>query len=164
MKYLKLTLLFFLCLAFQVHAQKQLTGKVIGITDGDTFKLLTQDSIQHQVRLANIDCPERKQAYYNNAKEFLSKAIFGKQVTINILKKDRYRRLIAVVWYDDGTKNVNQELVVNGLAWHFVTYSNDKTLQALEDTARKRKVGLWQDPYAIAPWEWRNSKKKKSKL
>jgi endonuclease YncB( thermonuclease family) len=147
-----------------VIAQKTLTGKVIGVTDGDTFKLLTQDSIQHQVRLANIDCPERKQAYYNNAKEFLSKAIFGKQVTIHILKKDRYRRLIAVVWYDDGTKNVNQELVVNGLAWHFVKYSKDPELQALEDTARKNKLGLWQDPHAIAPWEWRDNRKKQPKL
>src|SRR5690606_35789296 len=143
------------CFAFQVNAQKTITGKVISITDGDTFKLLTQDSIQHQVRLANIDCPERKQAFYNNAKDFLSKAIFGKQVTIHILKKDRYRRLIAVVFYDD-TKNVNQELVKNGLAWHFVKYSKDTTLQALEDAARQQKIGLWQDPHAIAPWEWRD--------
>ncbi len=162
MKYLKLTLLFFLCLAFQVHAQKQLTGKVIGITDGDTFKLLTQDSTQHQVRLANIDCPERKQAYSDKAKQFLSDAIFGKMVRIDIQKKDRYKRLIAIVIYD-GDKNVNHELLKHGLAWHFVKYSNDKTLQAFEDEARQNKVGLWQDPHAIAPWEWRDYKKKKQK-
>lgn len=162
MRLLTLSTCFFLCFALFANAQKTLTGKVISITDGDTFKLLTQDSIQHQVRLANIDCPERKQAFYNNAKEFLSKAIFGKEVTLHILKKDRYKRLVATVLYEDN-KNINHELLIHGLAWHFVKYSNDKTLQKLEDTARKNKVGLWQDPHAIAPWEWRDNKKKKPK-
>jgi len=137
-----------------------LTGKVVGIMDGDTFRLLKTDSTTVKVRLANIDCPEKKQPFSAKAKEFTSNAIFGKTVTIDILKTDRYKRYISNVIYNDSLSLCHQ-LVKNGLAWHFVRYSNDRTLQQLEDTARKNKQGLWQDPNPIAPWEWRTSRKKK---
>ncbi len=40
-----------------------LTGKVVKITDGDTFYVLHAKYQQHEIRLAGIDVPERKQAY-----------------------------------------------------------------------------------------------------
>jgi len=143
-------------------SQKVITGKVVSITDGDTFKLLTQDSVQIKVRLANIDCPEKKQAYSTKAKEFTSKAIFGKNVTLMTLKKDRYGRTIANVIYNDSL-NLIQELLKQGLAWHYLEYSNDPLLQKLEDQAKKEKIGLWHDEAPIPPWKWRNTKKKKTK-
>lgn len=130
--------------------------------DGDTFKLLTQDSTVIKVRLANIYCPEKKQPFSQRAKAFTSQSIFGKTVRIDVLKKDRYRRSIANVFYNDSL-NLSSQLVKNGLAWHYIKYSNDIELQKLEDKARKNKIGLWQDPQAIAPWEWRDNKKKKIK-
>ncbi len=136
------------------------TGRVVGIMDGDTFKLLTADSTLLRVRLANIDCPEKKQAFSAKATEFTSKAIFGKTVTIHVQSKDRYRRYISNVIYDDAL-SLCHELVKNGLAWHYVRYSKDKTLQDMEDRARKSKIGLWQDPNPVAPWQWRESRKKK---
>lgn len=136
------------------------TGKVVGIMDGDTFKLLIADSTLIRVRLANIDCPEKKQPFSAKATEFTSKAIFGKTVTINVQSKDRYRRYISNVIYSDSL-SLCHELVKHGLAWQYVRYSKDKTLQQMEDRARKSKIGLWQDPNPIAPWEWRESKKKK---
>lgn len=135
-------------------------GKVTAITDGDTFKLLKQDSTLIRVRLANIDCPERKQPFSKRAKQFTSDAIFSKEVKIVVLKKDRYGRFIANVFYDD-ENNLGKDLLKAGFAWHYVRYSNDATLQILEDVARLNKVGLWQDPSSIAPWEWRSNKKKK---
>ena len=138
--------------------KETITGKVIAITDGDTFKLLTADSTQIKVRLANIDCPERKQAFSKKAKQFASDAIFSKTVTIHVLKKDRYRRYISNVIYDDSL-SLCHELVKNGLAWHYVKYSKDTTLQKLEDKARLNKIGLWQDSTSIATWQWRDNKK-----
>lgn len=135
-------------------------GKVTAITDGDTFKLLKKDSTLIRVRLANIDCPERKQPFSKRAKQFTSDAIFGKNVEVLVLKKDRYGRFIANVIYDDN-KNLSKELLKAGYAWHYVKYSNDFTLQELEDKAKKDKTGLWQDSNSIAPWKWRSLKKKK---
>lgn len=142
--------------------KETLVGKVVSVTDGDTFKLLTKDSTLIKIRLANIDCPERKQPFSKKAKQFVFDAIFSKMVTLNVLKKDRYRRYISNVIYDDSL-SLCHELVKNGLAWHYRKYSKDSVLQALEDEARKNKLGLWQDKNATAPWEWRDLKKKKAK-
>ena len=140
---------------------QHILGKVTAITDGDTFKLLKKDSTLIRVRLANIDCPERKQPFSTRAKQFTSHAIFSKEVKIVVLKKDRYGRFIANVFYDD-ENNLGKDLLKAGLAWHYVKYSDDETLQTLEDVARLNKVGLWQDPNAKAPWEWRSNKKRKT--
>ena len=48
------------------------------------------------------------------------------------------------------------ELVKAGLAWHFKRYSTDPVLAQAEIEARNAKAGLWADPQAIAPWEWRH--------
>jgi endonuclease YncB( thermonuclease family) len=145
-----------------INVQEQfIEGKVVAITDGDTFKLLTKDSILYRIRIANIDSPERKQPFSKRAKQFTSGAIFGKNVKVEILNTDRYGRLIGIVIYND-SMILNDELVRNGMAWHYIKYSNDEVLQKLEDDARARKIGLWQDKNAIPPWEWRASKKKKT--
>ena len=153
--YLLLIIIFF---SIPVSSQT-LEGKVVGITDGDTFKLLVQDSILHRIRVANIDCPEKKQPFSAKAKQFTSDAIFGKIVKVNVLSTDRYGRFIGVTAYNDSLI-LNLDLLKNGLAWHFVRYSNDMTLEELELTARKKKIGLWQEESPIPPWEWRANKRK----
>ena len=144
---------------FSSKSQITLTGTATAITDGDTFKLLTTDSILHRVRIANIDCPEKKQPYSQRAKQFTSQAIYGKTVCLDVQSKDRYGRLIATVHYQD-TLVLNEELLKHGYAWHFLKYSKDSILQALENRARIQRKGLWQDPHPIPPWEWRSNKKK----
>lgn len=135
-------------------------GKVVGVTDGDTFTLLLKDSTRIKVRLANIDCPEKKQPFSVRAKQFTSNAIFDKWISIKKLKSDRYRRYIAVVFFDDSL-NLNQQLVKHGLAWNYVKYSKDTLLVEYEENARLRKLGLWQDKDPVAPWVWRDKKIKK---
>ena len=39
--------------------------------------------------------------------------------------------------------------------WHYKQYSRDPELAKLEFEARAKKVGLWNEPDQIAPWEWR---------
>jgi len=53
------------------------TGKVIGIKDGDTFEVL-YDNQPERVRLAEIDCPEKAQAFGTKAKQYVSDLCFGK--------------------------------------------------------------------------------------
>ena len=158
MKLNRIFLISFIISSFLCFSQKQIIGKVVAITDGDTFKLLTKDSTLIKVRVANIDCPERKQPFSKRAKQFTSEAVFGKKVELEYLKKDRYGRFICNVFYNDSL-NLSQELLKIGLAWHYVKYSKDESLQVLENEAKENEVGLWQDPNSIPPWEWRSKKR-----
>ena len=150
-------LLFALFTNCTVHSQAQIPktfqAKVVGIKDGDTFKVLYNNS-EITIRLNHIDCPEKNQPYGKNAKWKASDLCFGKIVKIvSNGKKDRYKRLIAEVYFNN--ININKELVKNGLAWHFKKYSSDVEYAKIERQARKSKVGLWKEKNPIAPWDWR---------
>jgi len=80
----------------------------------------------------------------------------AKEITLQTDGKDMYGRTIADVLLLDGTK-VNQTLVEDGWCWWYQTYApGDTVLEGLERDARERRKGLWAEPQAVPPWEWRN--------
>lgn len=134
-------------------------AKVTAIKDGDTFKVFA-DGKETTIRLAHIDCPEKRQPFSNNAKQLASDLCFGKTVkVVSDGTTDRYKRLIAEIYV--GKQCVNQQLVQEGMAWHYKKYSKSILYANLEVLARKDKVGLWADKEPIAPWDYRKSKRKK---
>jgi endonuclease YncB( thermonuclease family) len=157
----KIILLYsFLFLAFNTTTTSLLptifTAKVIAIKDGDSINVLYEGK-PISIRLADVDCPEirKSQPFGRAAKKFTSNLCFGQMVKVRHRNKlDRYKRLIATI-INEQDKNVNKELVIAGLAWHFKQYSTNIEIATLEITARINKVGLWKDAYPIAPWEWR---------
>lgn len=139
---------------------KNYTYKVIEIKDGDTFVVLYNNT-KLVIRLAHIDCPEKKQPFYVKAKQFAAQLCFGKKVTlIHNNNYDRNKRLIAEVVIAENNLNINKALVKNGLAWHFKKYSSSIEYATLETEARNKKIGLWSTPNAIDPWNWRKNKYK----
>ena len=137
-----------------IHNQNSYTAKVIGISDGDTVTVL-KNKQQIKIRLAHIDCPEKRQPFGTKAKQFVSDAIFGKMVTVvSDGTTDRWKRLIAVIKYDNN-QNLNKNLVRNGLAMHFKRYSDDMSYDVLEQQAKQNKVGMWSQNKVIAPWDFR---------
>ncbi len=137
---------------------KELTGKVISVQDGDTITIL-QGKTSYKIRLQGIDCPEKSQAFGNVAKQFTSDLVFGKTVRVKYDELDHYKRYLGEVFV--GKVNLNKELLKAGLAWHYKQYSKDPVLAALEIKARAAKTGLWSDPWAIPPWEFRRQRRKK---
>jgi micrococcal nuclease len=129
--------------------------KVIGISDGDTMTLLV-DSKPVKIRLANIDAPEKKQAFGEKSKESLSDICWGTDATYEAQTIDRYGRTVAVVTCNGVEANTEQ--VRRGLAWVYPKYNKDSMLPAIEADARNRKIGLWGDRDPIAPWEFRKTK------
>ena len=106
----------------------EFTGKVVGVTDGDTITVLYQGNKQYKVRLQHIDCPETGQPFATKAKQSLSAKVFGKEVTIKWDEMDRYKRVLGDVYI--GKRWINVELVSEGMAWHYKFYSKDKTMAA----------------------------------
>ncbi len=137
-------------------------GKATYISDGDTFRFISIDSIKYKVRIAGIDCPERLQPFGLEAKEFVMHRILETGISINIKNTDRYGRKVASVCFDG--KDLGAELLKMGLAWQYNTYSKDLKMKKFEQKARKKKLGLWSVANPIPPWEFRtNQKKLKSK-
>lgn len=126
---------------------------MVGVADGDTVTVLTADQVQVKVRLAEIDAPEKKQAFGQASKKFLSDLCFDRPVEIKPLTTDRYGRTVARV-YCNGV-DANAEQVRRGMAWVYDKYVTDRSLYRLQDAARIGRIGLWLDEAPVAPWEWR---------
>lgn len=146
-------------LAASVFAQTTVTGKVVGISDGDTITVLLSGNRQLKVRLAGIDAPEKGQDYANSAKQALSSLVYGETVRLEGRKIDRYGRRVAKVIA--GGEDVNLKLVQRGLAWHFKKYESEQSLAdrrlyaAAEMSARKARLNIWRYENPVAPWDYR---------
>jgi len=111
-----------LCLS--ATAQRQtITGKVVGVSDGDTITVLDGQQRQYKVRLLGIDAPESNQDFGSRAKQSLSDLVFGKTVTVTSEAKDMYGRVLGDVTVDG--KNVNLEQVRRGMAWFYRFYAKE---------------------------------------
>ena len=131
-----------------------ITGKTVAIVDGDTLEVLYEDT-PVRVRLYGIDAPEKHQAFGKRAKRYLRALALQHEVTVTVRDIDREGRLVGEVRLADG-RNLSQELVRAGLAWHDRLYApHDTVLQQLQAEAQTAKRGLWNDPQPVPPWMFR---------
>jgi endonuclease YncB( thermonuclease family) len=142
-------------------ADRRIQIKVVGVHDGDTLTGITASNEQVKVRLDAIDSPELKQPFGQAAKKALGDKVFAKTVTVTTKKKDRYGRTVGHILL--GKRDINLEMLEEGMAWHYREYSKNKRLQQAEDDARTGMKGLWTDPNAVAPWEWRKSERERKR-
>jgi endonuclease YncB( thermonuclease family) len=151
-----------LALACTTNAET-VTGRVVGVADGDTITVLDGDKVQHKIRLAGIDAPEKKQPFGNRSKESLSELTY-KTVTVETDKRDKYGRQVGKVLVNG--QDVNLVQVERGMAWFYRQYQreqspNDRRLyEAAEDAAKADRRGLWHDAGPVPPWEFRHTKTK----
>jgi micrococcal nuclease len=128
-------------------------GEVVGVMDGDTVEVMRSGRAV-RVRLDGIDCPEKSQAFGARAKQFTSRAAFGKVVEVVDKGPDKYGRTLGEIILPDGS-SLNRELVSEGYAWWYQQYSDDQDLRQRQKDAREDKKGLWSDPNVIPPWIYR---------
>ena len=136
-----------------------ISGKLIKVIDGDTLTIANADNKIVKIRLYGIDAPETKQEFGANSKEFLSNRIKGKEITVNVIDIDRYKRSLGRVFIDD--LDINKEMVENGYAWVYPQYiklPEKSEWENLQSIAKADKKGLWQEDNPTAPWDWRKDK------
>lgn len=153
----------FLVLQPTLASAQTLTGKVVGIADGDTLTLLDSTNAQHRIRLAGIDSPEKGQPFGDHCKKSLSDLVFGRTVEVESSKLDRYGRVIGKVLINGLEANLEQ--INRGCGWHYKKYQNEQPLEdrlsytRAEANAREAGVGLWRDKDPVPPWEWRRARR-----
>ncbi len=145
-------------------AQYELAGRVVRVSDGDTFNVLVQGR-QQRVRMASIDAPEVTkdkerpgQPYAQASRDALASLISGKDLVLVCYERDRYERNICDVPLADGM-TANQKQVENGMAWANMEgrgkFMRDARLPSLEQQARRAGRGIWRQPEPVPPWVWR---------
>ena len=152
-----LFLLALLMFTTDAFAFRQIDCWVVGISDGDTITCLLPTKKQLKVRLQEIDAPEKRQPFGNKAKQYLSRLIYKRNVTLSVSGYDRYQRILATIYFQE--QNINLEMVKHGMAWVYPQYAKNKIYFQAQDLAQQQKIGLWRDPNPIAPYEWRKQNK-----
>lgn len=140
----------------QVTLAQEVSCKVVGVSDGDTLTCLTAEHRPLKVRLNQIDAPELGQDFGQVARRRLSALVHGRQVLLRTAGVDRYGRTIATVLLD-GT-DVNREMLRSGHAWAYRQHLKDPAYLLQEREARAASRGLWSQPDAIYPPEYRHGR------
>ena len=141
-----------LLLASSTAFAQTLTGRVVGIADGDT--LTVYDGTQEiRVRLADIDAPEKGQPFGTAARKHLSTLCYATHASIRVVDVDHYGRTIGRVTC--GRHYANAEMVRTGLAWVYRRYARDASLYQLEAQARAARLQLWGESDPVPPWTFR---------
>lgn len=144
-----------LLLAVSVHAHAEsITGRVVGVADGDTLTILDASNQQTKIRLHQIDAPEKKQDFGQSSKQSLSDLVYGKRVRVEVADRDKYGRTVGKVWI--GGTDANLEQVKRGMAWVYEKYANEPAYFAAERTAKMNRTGLWGQPNPTPPWVYRH--------
>jgi len=119
---------------------------VTEVIDGDTFYLGNGDKI----RMLGINTPESGKPYSQEATEFLTSMLMGKEVTlVNDSKNDdsdSYGRLLSHVYINDTL--VNYEIIKVGLAfWYPYTSGTDmdEMYEEAQHYASNNTLGLWTE-------------------
>lgn len=140
---------------FAIKTPHSFYGEVIRVLDGDTIEVL-RASKPVRIRLANIDAPEKAQAFGSWSTNQLKELVEGKHVTVTYTQTDRYERVLGLV--ETKHINVNRSQVISGAAWVYERSNTDKVLPALQWEAQLQNRGLWADSQPVPPWIWRHNK------
>jgi endonuclease YncB( thermonuclease family) len=159
-----------------LSAFADVTGVVVGVSDGDTVTVLDANKSQHKIRVAGIDAPEKAQPFGQRAKERMSTLVFGKEVRLEGDKQDRYGRTVAKMWVSPPdcqrcpqTLDAGLAVLTSGLAWHYKKYQNEQSTEDREryafseKEARLKRIGLWSEPVPVPPWDWRKARRSPNK-
>jgi endonuclease YncB( thermonuclease family) len=161
------------CLLFagsaSVAAESDFSGTVTRVFDGDSFLVRpASDSKLHSekdinVRLQDIDAPEKDQLYGDTARAKLKTLIEGRRVFVDVIETDQYKRKIAKVYREPDRLEIARALVRSGDVWVNRKYAQDRSLIALEDKARAKHIGLWSVPVEqlVPPWQFRRESRKR---
>lgn len=146
-------------------ADEDFAGTVTRVFDGDSFLVRPADGKDVNVRLLDIDAPEKNQSYGNSARAALIKLIGNRRVYVDVIDVDQYHRKLARVYREPDRLDVARALVHDGHVWVYRRTVRDRSLLALEDSAKSSHLGLWALPATdrVPPWQFRYWERKRKR-
>lgn len=146
------------------HAESPYLATVVRISDGDTFSAEKAGGSAgvFRVRVYGIDSPEAGQPSGEEATDYASRVLpLGCLVLLDEIERDRYGRIVAVVYLPDGS-TLQGAMIQAGHAWVYDRYCKLPMCDGWrdeEEAARLMGAGLWGEPRPIPPWKWRKGER-----
>lgn len=135
------------------------------VVDGDTAVFKNNQGSDINCRIYNIDAPEvahkghskaNDQAYGPESKKSLQQLVQDREVSVRVIRdKDKYGRSVCQVEVEG--KDVGVAMASAGAAWAYQQFGipvDSRTVSA-ESQARRNKSGLWANPNAQDPRNFR---------
>uniref|UniRef100_B8HVF4 Nuclease (SNase domain protein) n=1 Tax=Cyanothece sp. (strain PCC 7425 / ATCC 29141) TaxID=395961 RepID=B8HVF4_CYAP4 len=148
----------------QPASAQTVEGLVVNVADGDTVQVTSAGKLL-RIRLACIDAPEMGQKPYGkNAADYLSQLLPpNTRVTLQLVDTDRLNRSVALVY--QGKRLINLAMVGAGQAVVYPKYldrcpQQKTSLLQSEATAKQNRLGFWNQPNPLMPWNYRHSRGK----
>jgi micrococcal nuclease len=124
-------------------------AQMVAVNDGDTVTI-RMNNREYRTRLIGIDAPELGQEPWGEkAREHLRKLLkeagWTVSVETDIVKYDKYDRLLVYLWSDDKTL-INERMILDGYAVLFTIQPNSKYVDRFvkaQRIARQEKRGIW---------------------
>ena len=142
--------------------------QVVSVGDGDTLRV-KRGNKTITIRLGCIDAPETAQRPWGQQAAFRLKQLLpaGQAVQVREIERDRYGRTVAELYL--GNQSVNLMMVKEGQAVVYPQYLNgcsetlDQYLSA-EAQAKAQKLGFWNQPNPLMPWDFRRGDRSNNQL
>lgn len=142
--------------AVKAQVRETYTGTLTTVASGDLVTV-NRNGVATQLRLYGIDCPEPGQEFAEESRAQTAQSVLDTSVSVHVLTVDSQEVPVALVF--DGTGgSLSHNLVRDGLAWWDQrNAAKDTMLRKLNAEALVAGKGIFADPAALAPWDYRNS-------
>ena len=142
------------------------------VYDGDTFRVIDPNGQELKLRVACIDAPEKKQALGIESRDYLRSLLAKNPNKLIVVEKERegYGRMVAEIFVPTGKGDeeipISGMMIKDGMAYYYAQYSkncsdNAERYAQLEKEAQRSRVGVWKNPNAMKPSEFRKRAKEK---
>ena len=141
----------------QVQEQRY-QARVSEVVDGDTVHLQPVGGRQEiKARLLGIDAPEICQSFGHEARDALARRLSNAVVMVESNRQDDYGRALARIYLNG--EDMGGWLVRQGLAWSYGAGRSKGPYRLDEQEARAARRGLFVEPEALKPAQFRRKYK-----
>ncbi len=141
-------------MALAAQAERSWSGRVTHVSDGDTVWIQpTGGGHLRKIRIVGIDAPEICQAWGVQSRILLASWVLHEAVAVRSRRNDNYGRLLATrEWRGE---DIGARMVASGAAWSYQFRRDPGPYLAQELQARQAQRGLFADPIAERPRDFR---------
>lgn len=128
-------------------------AKVEEITRSNSLIVVPDGGSRTQVVLAFLTIPMLNQPYGARAHDILKAQLLNRRVSVRPIGKPLDDYVLGLVYVRDN--NFNLDFLQRGHAWLDVYQINHKAWRAAQAAARASGRGLYADPHAMHPLQWK---------